>query len=144
MTTERTTFSDGRWPVCPMTDRLGFPDIEAELRNLLVDLVAGCDNIGSVTPSTLQGSLPYVRIQRFGGEDDGFTDAALVSIDAFAGDRTTARTLAEAIRQRLLTGAYIGTALDCATTATGPNEIPWSEDQEVRRFAASYRVTARR
>lgn len=131
-----------------MTDRAAFPDTEAVLRDALVDLVASCDNIGSATPSDLQtaGTMPYIRVQRIGGEDDGFTDSALVAIDAFAGDRTTSITLAEAIRQRLISGPNTvdGGTIDRATTATAPNEVPWSDDQTVRRFTASYRVSARR
>jgi hypothetical protein len=130
-----------------MTDRSPFPDIVAVLRNVLVDLVGDdCERIGTATPSTLQTSMPFIRVQRFGGADDGFTDAPLVAIDAFAADRDTAWALAEAIRQRLLTGPHTvaGGTIDNGTTATAPNEVPWSDDQTIWRFTASYRVTARR
>lgn len=130
-----------------MADRAPFPDIEAALRDLFVDLVAGCDNIGRQTPANLQAAMPYVRVQRIGGEDDGFTDSPLVAVDTFAADRSTSWALAEAIRQRLLTSGpkvVAGGSIDKGVTATGPNEIPWSDDQTVRRFTASYRVTVRR
>lgn len=127
-----------------MTDRQPFPDIEVVLVELLLDLASG--GAGTATPSNLQDTMPYLRVQRIGGEDNGWTDAPLVAIDAFAADRPTAQALAEAVRQRLLTGPHTVDAgtVDNATTATGPNEVPWSDDQTVRRFAASYRVTARR
>lgn len=127
-----------------MTDRDPFPDIEAALVDLLLDLADG--GAGTVTPADLQGMMPYLRVQRFGGADDGITDALNVSIDAFAADRATSRALAEAVRQRLLTGPHVvGEAtIDKAITLTAPNEVPWSDSQAVRRFTASYRVTARR
>lgn len=130
-----------------MTDRAGFPDSERIIVNLLADLVGGCANIGTATPSTLQTTLPFIRVQRIGGDDDGFSDSALVAIDAFAADRDDARALAEAIRQRFLTPGpkvVVGGSIDGAVTATAPNEIPWSDDQEIRRFTASFRITARR
>ena len=126
-----------------MTDRSPFPDIEAAL----VDLFADLAGTGTVTPANLQDAMPFIRIQRFGGEDDGFTDASLVAIDAFSAVRADAYALAESIRQRLLANLpniVDGITIDNATTATGPNEVQWSDDQTVRRFAASYRVTARR
>lgn len=131
-----------------MTDRAGFPDTARVVVDLLADLVGGCDNIGTDTPATtLQATLPYLRVQRIGGDDDGFTDSALVSIDAFAAIRSDAQALAEAVRQRLLSRPIPvtgGVTLDYASTATAPNEVPWSDDQSVRRFTASYRITARR
>lgn len=130
-----------------MSDRAGFPDSERIVVNLLASLVSGCSNIGTATPADLQAMLPYIRVQRIGGDDDGFTDSALVAIDAFAATRDDARALAEAIRQRFITPGpkvVVGGSIDGAVTATAPNEIPWSDDQEIRRFTASYRITARR
>lgn len=130
-----------------MADRGPFPDIERTLVDLLVDLVAGCDNIGPKTPPGLEAVMPFIRVQRIGGADDGITDSPVVAIDTFAADRSTSLALAEAIRQRLLTGPHTvadrGT-VDKTTTATAPSEVPWSTSQTVTRFAASYRVTARR
>lgn len=126
-----------------MTDRPPYPDVEV----MLVDLLADLAPAGTVTPPNLQAAMPYLRVKRIGGTDDLWSDFALVAIDAFDADRVTAQTLAEAVRQRLLTFPHVVTGvgtLDRAETATGPNEVPWSEDQTVRRFTASYRVVARR
>lgn len=127
-----------------MADRSAYPDVEVALVDLLGDLASG--GAGTVTPPDLQDSMPFLRIKRFGGTDDLWTDAALVSVDAFASTRTAAFDLAESVRQRLLTFPHVtaeGT-IDRTTTATGPNEVGWSDDQTVRRFTASYRVTVRR
>lgn len=125
-----------------MTDRVPYPDLEAVVVELLSDLAA----TGTTTPPDLQTAMPFVRVQRYGGQDDRVTDAALVAVDAFAAVRSDAYALAESVRQRLISGPHqVGSAVvDAATTATGPNEVPWSSDQTVRRFAAAYRVTARR
>jgi len=127
-----------------MADRAPYPDTEAVLVDLLLDLADG--GAGTVTPNDLQDVMPYLRVKRFGGLDDLWTDAALVSVDAFAGDRTTAHTLAEAVRQRLLTFPHTldGATIDRVTTTAGPSEVAWSDDQSVRRFTATYRVTVRR
>lgn len=130
-----------------MADRAPYPDIESAVVDMLVDLVAGCDHIDTVTPADLQDVMPYIRVMRTGGPDDGFTDNAVVAIDTFAATRDASRTLAEAIRQRLTTPTTpvtSGVKFDWVTTATGPNEVPWADDQTVRRFAAVYHVPARR
>ena len=122
-----------------------FPDTERALVYLLADLAGGLGSIGTETPANLGTRAKYVRVRRFGGTDDGITDLSIMDIDAFATDRTTAIATAEAIRDRLYTGPHHvdGVVLDRVVTSTSPREIPWSGD-EVRRWAATYRVTARR
>lgn len=136
-----------------MTDRASFPDAELMVAQAICDLVDSCtditaadSSIGTATPASLQTSMPFIRVQRFGGEDDGYTDAPLMAVDVFCATRFAAQALAEQVRQRLISGPSTVAAgtIDRATTATSPNEVPWSESQDVWRYAAVYRVTARR
>lgn len=136
-----------------MADRGPFPYAELMVAQALCDLVDSCadvtaadSSIGTNTPSDLLSALPFIRVQRIGGEDDGYLDAALVAIDVFELTVSGAYTLAEQVRQRLISGPNTVAAgtIDKATTATAPNEVPWSDSQELHRFAAVYRVTARR
>lgn len=125
-----------------MTDRAPFPDIAAAMVTGLADLAS----TGVVTPSALQTSLPFLRIERTGGNDDSFTDTATIAIDAFDGTYQAALALAESVRQRLLTWPVNlgGVQFDHVATLTAPTEVSWSTDQSIRRFAATYRVTVRR
>ena len=122
-----------------------FPDTERNLDHLLADLAGGLTNIGIETPGNLATRARYIRVHRFGGADDGLTDLSVVDIDVFAPNRTDAITTAEAVRDRLLDGPHHvdGAVLDQVTTSTAPREIPWSGG-DVRRWAATYRVSARR
>ena len=122
-----------------------FPDTERALAHLLADLAGGLDHVGTETPANLGDRLPYIRVRRFGGTDDGLTDLAIVDIDSFADTRTASVDLAEAIRDRLLAGPHhvTGAVIDRVVTSTAPREIPWSGDA-VRRWAATYRAAARR
>lgn len=127
-----------------MAELANYADVEAALVTVLSDLAT----TGTVTPADLQTALPFVRIARRGGSDDRITDTATVDIDAFAASRTDSRLLADTIRARLIApGGLVsgaGVLIDQSSTATAPNEVPWSNDQSIRRFTATYRVTARR
>lgn len=85
---------------------------------------------------------------RIGGDDDRITDSATVNIDSLTANnpRSSGRDLAESIRQRLISGPNVigSVTIDFSSTATAPNEVPWSDDQTIRRFTATYRITARR
>lgn len=124
---------------------MAFPDVERNLVHLLADLVGGLDHAGTETPGNLGDRLPYIRVRRFGGADDGISDAPVMDVDTFAGTRTAAVALAESVRDRLLAAPHHvdGVVLDHVITSTGPREIPWG-GEGVRRWAATYRVTARR
>lgn len=125
-----------------MAELAPWPDVEAALEDILEDLAP----TGTTTPAKLQETLPFIRIERFGGDDDRITDANLITIDTFAAVRADSKALAETIRARLLSGPLTtgSTTLDTTTTATAPSEVPWSDDQSIRRFSATYRITARR
>lgn len=125
-----------------VTVRAPFPDVEATLVAALADL-ASC---GTVTPPNLQQAMPFLRITKLGGSDDGFSDTSSTSIDAFASTRAVALVLAEDVRARLLSYPLVvnGVTIDRVTTVTGPYEVPWASDLTVRRFSASYTIVTRR
>lgn len=125
-----------------MTVRAPFPDVE----QALVTLLSGLAPAGVVTPPNLQAAMPFIRVARFGGTDDGFDDTASVSIDTFASTRAVSLVLAEDVRQLLLTPVNVvgDVVIDRVATITGPYEVPWATDQSVRRFTASYSIVVRR
>lgn len=121
---------------------LRFPDVQ---RVLVADLeaVAGVDHTGIETPEDLAAALPFIRIRRSGGGSDRLNDFATVDVDCFATTYTEAEQLAERVRQRVVGPPPPIAVLDRATCEVGPRELPWGDGQ-IRRFAATYQIAARR
>lgn len=121
-----------------------FPDVQ---RVLVDDLqtVAGEGRTGVETPADLQTRLPFIRVLRVGGGSDRVSDRAAVDIDVFASTYTEAEELAERVRQHIVGPPPPIARLDKAVCETGPRELPWGDDDNgVRRFGATYLITARR
>lgn len=106
--------------------------------------VDGVVRTDTETPVDLPDRLPFARVARVAGADDGVTDFAVVDVDVFAADRQTGYDAAEDIRARLLKSPHDvnGVILDSVYTETAPIRVPW--DGEVIRHLATYRVSARR
>ncbi len=124
-----------------MADLPPFLDVETALVELFSDLAT----TGTVTPPSLLTSLPFVRVTRIGGLDTRLFDTARVDVDSFGATRAVSYDLAEACRQRLLSYPQVTAAgvIDLVVTNAGPHEVPWG-DTNVRRFTASYSISARR
>jgi hypothetical protein len=125
-----------------MADQVSFIDIESAVMDLLSDI----GTCGTVTPSNLQTVLPFIRVMRLGGTDDRFTDTARIDIDMFESTRPLVWTLAETVRQRMLSYPHTtndGT-IDFVVTSSAPFEVPWGDPTNVRRFVATYTVATRR
>lgn len=127
-----------------------FPDAETAVQDIIADLVGGVEHVGSETPNDLQQRLPFARVTRIGGGDDGVTDTAELDVDVYGTRRTATWMLAEAVRERLLAGPHaltvdgIAVVCDRVSTITGPFQPPGGDDDTVRRFAASYSARFRR
>lgn len=122
-----------------------FPDVERALLDLIAPLLGSAEQTGTETPADLQQRLPFGRVTRVGGPDDGISDRAVVDVDVFAATRSQAYDIAESVRQLLLAAphAVAGVVLDSVGTIVGPRELPWA-DENVRRWSATYRAVARR
>ena len=110
-----------------------------------MDLLSDLGTTDTVVVPNLLSSLPFIRIQRFGGPSDVVFDNPRVTVDAFAATRADAYTLAENIRRRLSTPQRLGTAaglLDRAIVETGPSDIPWGPN--VTRISTTYAIDTRR
>lgn len=127
-----------------------FPDIQAAMMDVIDAAgITGTDGTltsGVETPADFAGSLPFARVHRLGGGDDGITDSASVTIDVFASKYADAFGISEELRQIFTSGPIsVGPAvLGYSTVVTGPLYIPWSANDSPRRFATTYRTTARR
>ncbi len=121
---------------------LRFPDVQRVLVDDL-ETLAGDEHTGIQTPADLAGVLPFVRIMRTGGWSDRLNDFSTVDIDVFAGSYGEAEELAERVRQRLVGPPPPVGALDRVVCEVAPRELPWGLN-EIRRFGATYSITARR
>lgn len=121
-----------------MPDLAPFPDIEA----LLVTALAEFGETGTVTPDDLQSRLPFLRIRRLPGTGNLITDAPRVEILAFADTRAEAWSIAEGVRQRLLSNIRAVPKVD-RVTSDGLQEFPWP-DQSLRVVLSNYDVRTRR
>lgn len=133
-----------------MADFAPFPDPERAVGDLLGSLAAG--GTGNKTYTSLQdGPLPYIRLNRTGGSDDGVTDESVISVGVFAPDTDTAKSVADLARQRLTCGPFAGTSfrtdhgrIDRALTELAPMSVPTTDSANLALVTASYRITMRR
>lgn len=130
-----------------MVDLAAWPDVHDVLPLLFADLVADPSQqiVGPRLPANLQDRMPLIRVRGIGGADDRITDRPRTDVEVYAADYPTSRTLAEAVRQRLLDYPHLTAAgnVDWVETESRPTEIP-HDDQAVRLVAATYRISFRR
>lgn len=119
-----------------------YVDVERALMDLL-DQVAPSE---LWTDETLPGTLPTIQVRRVGGDDNGITDRARVSVTVYAARTSQAKDLAEQARQLLLDGPHTtpNGVIDKATTEVGPQHAPTRDPDTVRARDAIYRVRLRR
>lgn len=130
-----------------MADR--YPNAENLARAILSGLDTAGLRVGTEVPADPNGTytwLPFLRVQCFGGSDDGVTDTSRIAVDAFAATKLAAAELAEDARQLITSGAFVtdAGAADRYTTTLKPNQVPYGNEKHVIRYTASYSGQARR
>ncbi|WP_328967962.1 hypothetical protein [Streptomyces sp. NBC_00239] len=118
------------------------PDVEAVLAPWLeatLDVTAGAE-----TPADLEQRLPFIRVQRTGGEDGRFGRNPRVEVDVFAASADEVRELSADVRDALLflTGVVPGAVIRGVTCPSGPSRRPWA-NPAVHRRGATYSVSLR-
>jgi hypothetical protein len=103
----------------------------------------GDGHAGVETPADLAGALPFVRVSVVGGSSDQLNGSTSVDIDVFAASYATGEPLAANIREDITGPPPAIRQLDRVECESAPQELPWG-DGDVRRFGATYRITARR
>lgn len=128
-----------------MTD--AWPDVAQVLRGLLEPVAGGAGRVGSVRPTNLAESMPFVLAYRYGGADNGTYDSPSVAVDVYAATKAQGVALAEHCRQVLLEAPYSDAQqarwVDDVVTLSAPIEIPYG-DSSVRCWASTYRLSMRR
>lgn len=127
-----------------MTDLAPWPDPHDILIELFGDLTDS-QVVGPLLYPEFQEDMPLIRVRKVGGINDKISDLPRVAVDVYAGTYAAARDLAEACRQRLISGPHITTAgrLDRCETESSWTEIPWP-DPRTRYLSAIYRISTRR
>lgn len=136
-----------------------YPDLLDALRSGLPDLLNGQQVMIGSSLVTLSGitagtSLPadvegvagpgFVRLGALNDPDDGITRYMDVTTEVFSTRYDRGRAIGERIRGILLSETRIGGVTIDRRTTSGPREVPWDDNNRVRRFIATHRITTRR
>lgn|SRR5690606_22532593 len=131
-----------------------FPDVETALYQGLrvVGLMSPQGGPVSTGPSFLPShesamgtTGAHVRVIYLAGPDDKITSTGLVDIDVFAARRGVGYAVAEQVRGIMNSARSLGgIVIDQSTTVSGPKQVPWDDNENIRRFLATYRVSTRR
>jgi hypothetical protein len=120
-----------------------WPDVEVVLVAALGAEFTGA-TVSTETGNDLLDLLPFIKVERSGGGDDGFRlDRPLVDIDVYAASRLEATALAEQIRTfvlRTLRGSTThGAAIGRTSTVSAPANRPY-DNTGLRRCGATYEL----
>lgn len=135
-----------------MSLRDPFPDLEKAgfmaLRGLVVMPTGGTLTTGpdfSTDDSAgLTGKNAHIAVVKRDDSDDTITMQAFLDIDVFAASRQVGYDVAEQVRGIMhSTRRLDGVVIDRVLTTSGPKQVPW-DNSNVRRFSATYRISARR
>jgi hypothetical protein len=110
----------------------------------LASATPGVAAAGTSTPDDWAGVLPFVRVNRGGGSSDHLNDHPTLFVDVFAATYVQAEQVSEMLRQSLCGPPPADPGFDRVTCEAGPSEVPWGDDETVRRFSATYRATTRK
>ena len=125
-----------------------FPDTEDQLIKGLAAYLGAQSVVRNTTDDltkTIAAGKTLVRVERIGGPRSSFEDRPLLQIDSFGATRTLGYALSEQIDQFMLaTPIRLSAAIiDTVSVSVAPRRVPWDNDN-IRRFSASYRATLRR
>lgn len=120
-----------------------FPDLAPALED-------GTDfHVDIELPDVLEDHLPFILLDRIGGQAEQFTDYPVVDINFYAATWTAARDMAADVTAMLQGAPHIVTVgerkivLERTEVPSAPLELPW-DDSESRRFQGTYRFSVRR
>jgi hypothetical protein len=128
-----------------MTALTDYRDIEMDLVEWAI-AEAGYTDGGSITPGKFDGHIPYIRVVKIGGSDNGVTDFPTLDIDSFDVDRNDVRTRLEHVRTLLAPRTRLGGSgaiIDSVRMNTSPRWLPWANDS-ISRFGMTVSLGLRR
>ncbi len=129
-----------------MTDPIArdFPNIERLVCGLFASVLGGEDHVGSETPDDLEQYLPFLRVVRIGGGRTHQFDYPEADLDLFDVDEVDGAPRASAIANLLLAKPPPHPALDLVSCEPTFRELPWGDNENVRRWGATFFFETRR
>lgn len=121
-----------------------WPEVESLLVGYLEGLVDNADQVNTETPDDFAGLTPFIRVYRFGGSTDRFTDFADVQLDVFHPLRSVGFPFARRIQSLLIGPPPPVAVFDRVESIVAPREMEWGDEDTMRRWGATYRVVSRR
>lgn len=136
-----------------------FPDLLTALRAGIPPIlngqtvsIAGSDvELAGITAGT---SLPvdletpaaagYLRFSTLQDPDDGITRVMSVDVEVFCTRYDRGYAIAERIRGILRSETSIGGVVLDRRITSGPREVPWDQNDNIRRFLSTNRISTRR
>ena len=141
-----------------MTTVKPFGSIETALKALLLAKYPPLVDLGSAAAARVGGDLAYdaatmdfyIRLDKVpGGRNDRFGGAFIVDVEVFGVNYLETESRSLDIEALLLGYPHVVEVgdktwvFDTVSQNTGPDDLPW-EDDEVSRLGATYVITARR
>jgi hypothetical protein len=101
---------------------------------------------GTSIPTDLEtkAALGFIRPTVLDDPDDGVTRIATVDIEFFCTRYDRGMAIAERIRGILRSERRIGGIVLDRRRTSGPREVPWDDNANVRRFLSTHRISTRR
>lgn len=108
----------------------------------LSGITVGYENPADLSAAAVAG---FIRFTMIDDVDDGITRFAVVDVETFTTSFSRGAAIAERNRGILLGVRRIGgVILDRSRTTSGPKEVRWDENNNVRRFLSTHRISTRR
>ncbi len=109
---------------------------------VLAGITAGGSTGDNLDTQAVNGFLRFSMVL---DPDNGVTRFATVNVETFTTSYARGEAVAERIRGILLNERRIGgVILDRRITVSGPREVPWDDNENLRRFLSTHRISTRR
>lgn len=121
-----------------------FANIERLLASIYAPMVGGVEHVGSHTPDNLEAVLPFLRAVRVGGPRTHLYDYPIVELDYFDVDEVSGQPAVSRLVNYLLDKPPPHPSIDFVSCDPAPRELPWGENESVRRWGATLFLETRR
>lgn len=119
---------------------IGFP---TRVPTLLAGITSGT-SIPSTAELAAKAVAGFIRPTVLSDTDDGVTRLIVVDVEVFCTRYDRGMAIAERIRGILRTETRIGGVVLDRRNTSGPREVPWDDNNTIRRFLSTNRISTRR
>ena len=119
---------------------IGYPN---RVPTLLAGITSGT-SLPSSTDLAAKAVSGFIRPTVSDDEDDGVTRYLVLDVEVFCTRYDRGMAIAERIRGILRTETRIGGIVLDRRRTSGPREVPWDDNNTIRRFLSTNRISTRR